>query len=468
MLDGQKICEVPFIRIKANAIVRMEPEFYNSDTVNFKNMVKASQIISFSQYGTSKELNEIREGYPVLRLNEFYYSFISQPAKYCSSLDKSSYQNLQLKKDDVLICRTNGNPKLVGKSAIVPKDYNYAFASYLFRVRPKRKFINSASLVAFLNSKYGRKEIEKYSMVGNQANFSPAKFREISIPIFSRILNDNIEYITYSSFQKLEKSNSLYLSAEDILNKELNITNVENSKNYSIKSLSESFVKSKRLDAEYYQDKYDQILDELKSTVTLSEICHIHTKNFTPIGKDLYKYIELADISNSDGEICEPKQYYGKDLPNRARRKIKKGQVLVSSIEGSLSSCALVMLDDVNLLCSNGFYVVDSDTINSETLLVLFKSRYIQLLLKQRCSGTILTSIGENDFDNLPFVKINKKIQSQISQKVQESFKLRKQSKDLLNKAVKAVDIAIEKSEEDAIKWLKENTNEYFTNDKLK
>ena len=53
-------------------------------------------------------------------------------------------------------------------------------------------------------------------------------------------------------------------------------------------------------------------------------------------------------------------------------------------------------------------------------------------------------------------------------QKVQESFKLRKQSKDLLNKAVKAVDIAIEKSEEDAIKWLKENTNEYFTNDKLK
>ena len=55
----------------------MEPEFYNSDTVNFKNIVKASQIISFSQYGTSKELNEIREGYPVLRLNEFYYSFIS-------------------------------------------------------------------------------------------------------------------------------------------------------------------------------------------------------------------------------------------------------------------------------------------------------------------------------------------------------------------------------------------------------
>jgi len=88
----------------------------------------------------------------------------------------------------VLICRTNGNPKLVGKSAIVPTDYDYAFASYLFRVRPDRNIINSASLVAFLNSKYGRMEIEKYAMVGNQANFSPAKFREISIPIYQYYL----------------------------------------------------------------------------------------------------------------------------------------------------------------------------------------------------------------------------------------------------------------------------------------
>ena len=158
----------------------MESEFYNSNTVSYKNTVKASQIIDFSQYGTSKELNEMGEGYPVLRLNEFNYSFISHPDKYCSLLDIDVYHSLQLKKDDVLICRTNGNPKFVGRSAIVPKDYDYAFASYLFRIRPNRKYINSATLVAFLNSKYGRFEIEKYSMVSNQANFSPAKFREIS------------------------------------------------------------------------------------------------------------------------------------------------------------------------------------------------------------------------------------------------------------------------------------------------
>ena len=384
-------------------------------------------------------------------------------------ITKSCYEYLNKSKvygGEVLINKI-GCPGLTFLMPYLNRPVSLGMNLFMLNMK-QNSAINNVFLYLFLNSKIGKSLTSREVNGTVPLTIDKESIKSILVPVFGQ----NFQSLLIQILKKREEffilSRKSYVQAEDILNKELNITNVENSKNYSIKSLSESCVKSKRLDAEYYQDKYDQILDELKSTVTLSEICHIHTKNFTPIGKDLYKYIELADISNSDGEICEPKQYYGKDLPNRARRKIKKGQVLVSSIEGSLSSCALVMLDDVNLLCSNGFYVVDSDTINSETLLVLFKSRYIQLLLKQRCSGTILTSIGENDFDNLPFVKINKKIQSQISQKVQESFKLRKQSKDLLNKAVKAVDIAIEKSEEDAIKWLKENTNEYFTNDKLK
>ncbi|MCR4553529.1 MAG: hypothetical protein K5752_01230 [Succinivibrionaceae bacterium] len=61
---------------------------------------------------------------------------------------------------------------------------------------------------------------------------------------------------------------------------------------------------------------------------------------------------------------------------------------------------------------------------------------------------------------NLPIPLILDNIQTQIAQKVQESFKLRKQSKDLLEKTVKAVELAIEQGEENAIEWLKENTSE--------
>src|SRR5699024_2176065 len=96
-------------------------------------------------------------------------------------------------------------------------DYDYAFASYLFRVRPNKNIINSPTLVAFLNSRFGRMEIERYAMVGNQANFSPAKFREISIPILPKDAQQRIENYTYLSFDALEKSKQLYTSAESYL-----------------------------------------------------------------------------------------------------------------------------------------------------------------------------------------------------------------------------------------------------------
>lgn len=305
-------------------------------------------------------------------------------------------------------------------------------------------------------------------MVGNQANFSPAKFREISIPIFSQILNDNIEYITYSSFQKLEKSNSLYLSAEDILNKELNITNVENSKNYSIKSLSESFVKSKRLDAEYYQDKYDKLFSLIKNEKRLSEIVTI-TKSVEP-GSDKYKedgiqFIRVSNLSKfglSDTDIYLDRERFKTTI------KPKKDTILFSK-DGSIG-IAYKVEKDIDAITSSALLhlTITTKDVLSDYLTLVLNSKIVQLQAERDSGGSIIEHWRLSEIENVLIPILNLNIQSQITQKVQESFKLRKQSKDLLNKAVKAVDIAIEKSEEDAIKWLKENTNEYFTNDKLK
>ena len=143
-------------------------------------------------------------------------------------------------------------------------------------------------------------------------------------------------------------------------------------------------------------------------------------------------------------------------MPTRARRKVSKGDVIVSSIEGSLSSNALITDEYDGSLCSTGFYVINSDEINSETLLVLLKSQIGQLQLKKGCSGTILTAINKPELENIVLPKIDAPIQHQIQQKITESFNLRKRSKHLLEFAKRAVEIAIEENEEKAEKWLKE------------
>ena len=126
------------------------------------------------------------------------------------------------------------------------------------------------------------------------------------------------------------------------------------------------------------------------------------------------------------------------------------------SVEGSLQSCALITDEYDGALCSTGFYVLDSDCINSETLLVLFKSEPIQALMKQRCSGTILTAISKDELLSMPLPMIDGDIQKEIAVKVQEAFTLRKQSKQLLEYAKQAVEMAIEQGEDVVFACLKD------------
>lgn len=182
-------------------------------------------------------------------------------------------------------------------------------------------------------------------------------------------------------------------------------------------------------------------------------------ENFIPADKTEYRYIELANIAGN-GEITDCMIEQGQDLPSRARRKVATGDVIVSSIEGALDSIALIDEEYDQALCSTGFYVINSQAFNSETLLVLLKSIVGQLQLKKGCSGTILTAINKDEFSKviLPILAAEKQIQ--IQQKVVESFELRKQSKHLLECAQRAVEIAIEKDEQTAIDYLEKETEE--------
>jgi type I restriction enzyme S subunit len=75
----------------------------------------------------------------------------------------------------------------------------------------------------------------------------------------------------------------------------------------------------------------------------------------------------------------------------------------------------------------------------------------MQQMLKQACSGTILTSINKDTLLDLPIPLINPELQTQIAQYVQQSFALQQQSKQLLALAKQAVEVAIEQNEAAAL-----------------
>ncbi len=82
---------------------------------------------------------------------------------------------------------------------------------------------------------------------------------QIIIPNFSSTFRKKINFLVDDAYQKLEQSKTLYKEAENLLLKELDLLDFKpTTQNIAIKSFSESFGKSGRLDAEYYQPKYDE------------------------------------------------------------------------------------------------------------------------------------------------------------------------------------------------------------------
>jgi hypothetical protein len=130
-LDGLDVVEIAFSEVLKEDILRLESSFWSAKNDKNIQTVKGEKIIDLAQYGTSKELNEENEGYLTLRINEFENIFITTPSKRCNLLSKSDYESLNLKTGDVLISRTNGNPNLVGKAAVVMEDTSFVYASYL-------------------------------------------------------------------------------------------------------------------------------------------------------------------------------------------------------------------------------------------------------------------------------------------------------------------------------------------------
>lgn len=453
MLEGLEVSEIKLSML--NEELRIDAEYFSKQNISgIKRLsdfgtIKISDIAEVTDgihtsidYDENSRINLISAGSP--KENVFDLSrnvFISEKAH-------KENPRTALRKDDVIISTVG----TIGNCAVVDESILPANCDRHVGIIRINKDYSPHVLSTFLLSKYGRLQTMRESTGNVQLNLFIYKLKELLIPAFSKDFQSKIETLVKSAHARLEESKSLYAQAENLLRSELGMSRKNPSENsdscgganVSIKRFSDVF-QSGRLDSEYYQKKYDLIEEKIShlETLQISEIGKLNDKNFSPEENAEYKYIELADIG-SQGEISNCTLAKGSELPTRARRIVRKGDVLVSSIEGSLQSCAIVPSEFDGALCSTGFYVIEPETMNAETLLILLKSENIQLLLKKGCSGTILTNISKEEFLKIRIPVLPPEIQSKIASLVQLSSSCRAESRRLLQNAKTLVEQEIE------------------------
>lgn len=205
-----------------------------------------------------------------------------------------------------------------------------------------------------------------------------------------------------------------------------------------------------RVDAEYFQPVYEQltrrVLDYQNGCTPLLGCIETVRADFDPIRypDSSFRYVELADIDASIGVIHSAGEVKGDEAPSRARRVLKRGDILVSSVEGSLDKVALVDEEHEDSLASTGFFQFRAGTIRPEVLLVLSKSIILQAQLKRECAGTILTAVPNESLKRILVPALSPEIQQEITSFIEQSHEARRKAKMLLEEAKSKVERMIE------------------------
>lgn len=457
---------------------RLDSEYFRKQFLNFfKTVPNLKPLEYFAKegyrvvYENTKIVDKseaIANDYPYfLQATDLDTPFIKTDNLFHVSNDEwIRYPKGRIQKGEILI-EVKGK---IDKVSIVPENFpeKTLVSGSLFKLTVNEK-ISKHILLCYLISKYGVAFKDRFKTNLLISYVSKPDLYRIPVPSFGFQLQDKIDEVFNTIFSSKEKALKLYSDAEALLLKEIELQNFEPSKEpVNIKSFKDSFGVSGRLDAEYYQKKYEDVIAKMKSQKhnTLKHIVTID-KSIEP-GSNYYSddetglpFMRVADY-NKFG-LTEPNKKLTLDFVKDNQDKIdklkpKKGTILFSK-DGSVGTAYLLREDfeGVNSGAILHLKVKNPKELLPEYLTLALNSKVVQMQAERDAGGSIILHwrVGEIENVVVPIIDFDK--QKQIAELVEESFELKKQSENLLELAKRSVEIAIEQNEEIALKYIEKN-----------
>jgi restriction endonuclease S subunit len=334
------------------------------------------------------------------------------------------------------------------------KKYKQVFSTEYLVYRPKTDKISSNTLLAFCLTKEVQTILNCSQYGTEHPRFYEFVFNELPIPDILCSLNSQINNIFNTSFQKREQSQALYREAEALLLETIGLHDFHPTReNKNIKTFKESFLAMGRLDAEYYQPKYEEIIARVKQQEydLLSNLASIK-KSIEP-GSDTYSdeglpFLRVADYNkfgisppekNLSGSFC-------KDHPVLIDSLKPKKNTILFSKDGSVGT-AYMLSEDADLITSGAILhlTVKSRKVLPEYLTLALNSEVVRRQAERDAGGSIILHWRMEEIENVVIPLIDIPVQRRIAALIKESFALRRESGRLLNEAKELVEREIEK-----------------------
>lgn len=460
MLEGLEIQEANLS--KSVDSVRIDSEYFRKEFIDLelyfiKNTYSyVYELANISDGDHAKFPENQKQEVRYLQAKDIKNSFVEDNAPVFVSQDYFLKNKRSHILGENILLSIMGN---VGDIAVTPPDFEPCMANRAVAILRNIKNINIYFLFTFLKSYIAKQQIAQQKTGGIQERLNLELLSKIKVPLLSDPFQENIGRLVKASYNLREEYKRFYFDAEQILFKIFSFSDLNLRKNTNIKSLKESFSSTGRLDAEYYQPKYENyrhIVTHYENGFTFirNEFEHIiYTSSKKETG---YYYIEIGDINVSDGS-CQANYIETDSLPANAKTVVKEGDVLISNVRPNRGAVSIINTDYKNLIVSGAFTVLrtkQNSQYSNELLKVLFRLPMYRDWLLQFNVGTQYPVIKDEDILNLPIPIFSDDIQNEVTVKIRQSEQLKKQSEQLLEVAKAAVEIAIEQNEEAAIEYI--------------
>lgn len=480
-MDGLECSEILLSHAKREES-RFDSEYYSKENLLLQTIIDTAGNKTINEYGGVLDCSAFypsitgyysndRSLIPFIRVNEIANGLISitdNTVFLPANIIEDNNKTIAVAYPGDIIIAKGGNT--LAKVGLVTDEFPmYATCRDVIILRTTSlQGLNRHYLWSFLHSSFGQRMLWRSASQTGQPHLTLPAITKIKVPEYKK-LQDKIEKLYTLSVCKKRESNSSYRDAETILLTFLCISEkAYKSTGIAVKSISESFRVTGRLDAEYYQPKYDALFDAL-SKIKTQKLGGAHglvsiAKSIEP-GSEAYvedgiPFVRVSDVSKF--EISEPEIKLRRDILPTPEVLFPQKDTILLSKDGSVG-IAYKIESTIPVITSGALLhlsIRNKEEVLPDYLTLALNSPIVQLQAERDSNGAIIQHWKPSEIENVIIPVLDMSIQKEIATQVQESFALRKQSKQLLGYAKQAVEMAIEKGENAALEWLNTVTHE--------
>jgi restriction endonuclease S subunit len=405
-------------------------------------------VQNFGAYSLCNFINFTDEGVPFLMTENIRHNYIDwNIQKYVDSESHKMLYKSHCHKGQVLVTMAG---EYLGRVAVYDKDFVCSSNQAIAKVTLKEG-VNPYLISTFLNTVYGQNQINRLKTLTGQPNINMSLIKSLRVPSFSTEFSNEIENVVNKSEKTKDQSQTLYRQAEELLLETIGLKNFTPSQvKTNIKSFKESFLATGRLDAEYYQPKYEDIENKIKQNNSVAILSDVLIKIDTGEYSEKYYqkdstnnlsfYIRSTNIKNGLIEIDD--NFF---VPKQMFRKISQTGDIITARVGSIGLFGTITEEVAGSIYSDNVlcFSLPKEFI-PEVYTLLFNSKYYFELIDKMARGSVQQRLNQETLKDLFIPIIDMPTQQQISGLIQESFALRKESERLLVEAKEMVEREIE------------------------